>query len=371
MSENSHGATLQSDGDSSVVTVGVVSSWAFGPRDSHQRRPFGMEALEDHGIRLVWTDERPASIGGWRARWWSGLERAGVPLFQGWQVNRMRPDVVLAMFESEGHGLAAIRALMPRRWRRRPLVIIGCWLSDQVATASRSKRAAYRWLYRGADRIVVLSANQVPELCRLLGHPASDVIAVPFGVPVRALAAAGDEESADGVDVVAVGRDRARDWTTLIEAVRGTGWRVVIVTRPSQIPAGVDLPAEVEMRSVVDRSTYLALLSEAKVAAVISHHRLYPTGQTVLMEAMALGRPVVVTDSPALADYVDADRDAVVVPRGQPGPLRDALERLLADPGERRRRGDAGRQRVLASGDETQMWSAVASVIRDVVNRPG
>lgn len=62
------------------------------------------------------------------------------------------------------------------------------------------------------------------------------------------------------------------------------------------------------------------------------------------LEAMALGLPVVCSDLPPLRELVEADRTALVVPPGSPGPLRAALERLLTDGELRRRLGERGRR---------------------------
>jgi glycosyltransferase involved in cell wall biosynthesis len=60
---------------------------------------------------------------------------------------------------------------------------------------------------------------------------------------------------------------------------------------------------------------------------------------------MAHGRPVVAGDVGGLRDLVlDGETGYLVAPRDVPA-LRDALERLLADPDLRRRLGAAGRER--------------------------
>lgn len=50
-----------------------------------------------------------------------------------------------------------------------------------------------------------------------------------------------------------------------------------------------------------------------------------------VIEAMALGLPIVTTTAPALLEVVEPDRNALVVPPGRPDLLADALETLLDD----------------------------------------
>jgi glycosyltransferase involved in cell wall biosynthesis len=65
-----------------------------------------------------------------------------------------------------------------------------------------------------------------------------------------------------------------------------------------------------------------------------------------LLEAMALGLPVVSTTLAAIPEIVDDGVDGVLVPPGHAASLAAAMERLLADPALRRRLGDAARQKV-------------------------
>jgi glycosyltransferase involved in cell wall biosynthesis len=66
----------------------------------------------------------------------------------------------------------------------------------------------------------------------------------------------------------------------------------------------------------------------------------------VVLEAMAARRPVVATRVGGTAEAVRDGVDGILVPPGDAGALAAALARLAASPAERRRMGDAGRQRV-------------------------
>jgi glycosyltransferase involved in cell wall biosynthesis len=69
----------------------------------------------------------------------------------------------------------------------------------------------------------------------------------------------------------------------------------------------------------------------------------------VLMEAMAMGLPVVATRITGVPELVEEDRSGFLVPPGRPDLLADALERALRAPAaERRAMGEAGRARVEA-----------------------
>ena len=72
---------------------------------------------------------------------------------------------------------------------------------------------------------------------------------------------------------------------------------------------------------------------------------------TSLLEGMATGLPVVVTDAGSMAEVVEHDRDGLMVPQRDPTSLANALDRLFQDPRERERLGRAGANRVRTEFD--------------------
>ena len=64
-----------------------------------------------------------------------------------------------------------------------------------------------------------------------------------------------------------------------------------------------------------------------------------------LLEAMAVGRPIVATDVGGIPEAVRDGREGLIVPAGDPGALARAIGRLLGDPAEGQRLGRAARAR--------------------------
>ncbi|MGN6188364.1 MAG: glycosyltransferase [Conexibacter sp.] len=71
----------------------------------------------------------------------------------------------------------------------------------------------------------------------------------------------------------------------------------------------------------------------------------------VLMEAMAMGLPVVASRITGVPELVEHERSGLLVTPGRADELADALARLAADPALRARLGRAGREAVLARHD--------------------
>jgi len=82
----------------------------------------------------------------------------------------------------------------------------------------------------------------------------------------------------------------------------------------------------------------------------------------VLLEAMALGKPVVATEVGGVAEIVRHGETGLVSPPGDPVALADAILRLLRDPPLRRALGDRGRERAREEFSLTRMCDQVRGI---------
>lgn len=84
----------------------------------------------------------------------------------------------------------------------------------------------------------------------------------------------------------------------------------------------------------------------------------YAAGVTVICEAMAMGKPVVTTDSPGIRDYVLPGKSGFTVPIGDSVELARAIDSLAKD--------DALRARM---GEHNRAWAARAMSVERYVQR--
>jgi len=94
------------------------------------------------------------------------------------------------------------------------------------------------------------------------------------------------------------------------------------------------------VRLLGQRDDPLALLEAADIFVLPSLFEGLPRS---LLEAMALAKPVVVTDIGGSREVVRHEETGLIVPPRNPGSLAQSLSRLVASPEERRAYGEAGR----------------------------
>ena len=204
-----------------------------------------------------------------------------------------------------------------------------------AAVAAGAERAAGRRL--GG---VVTANEDLAARFAAAGCNAVSVANSPYG---SEFAEAGDPEG--GIVLYVGGLGPLRGLPLMLEAFPQVGVPGARLLLAGPGDPG-DLPAGVEHLGVVDHSEVPGLLARASVAWIpLRRHGNYDRAvPTKLVEAMAMGRPVVASDLPRMAAIVRATGCGIVVPADDPVAHAEAIRRLLDDPALAREMGAAGRR---------------------------
>jgi glycosyltransferase involved in cell wall biosynthesis len=234
---------------------------------------------------------------------------------------------------------------------RRDLVLISAWLS------SPKKAMFLRPLNVDSHlkAIVNYSSVQLTIAAERLAVPREKLHHARQPVDERFWRPQGGDAE-DNV-LCAVGLE-ARDYRTLLEAVRGlrapveiavgtTVFRKGDVTRdlaPTVRPLTAGgLPSNVQLRQQLDHVALRALYARSRCVVVPLYDVDSDCGVTVIAEAMAMGKAVVVSRARGQVDLVRHGEHGIYVRPADPRDLRAALESLLARPADAERMGRAGR----------------------------
>ncbi len=235
-----------------------------------------------------------------------------------------------------GGGAAFYYCLLARVLRcEKPAQVVHEFFLPEPAPKSLAwllKRQLRRFAFYRAAAIIVYAEGERQLCADYLDLPLSRFHFVPFHTCV--LDPHLEPAAAYGF---AAGRS-GRDYGTFFEAVRGLDYRFVVVADKPSV-ADFDIPANVELHCDIPRDEYLALLKKSAFVVVPLHRRHCSTGQVVILEAYALGKPVVATRALGTVDYVEDGETGHLTDPYDPAGMSSVIQRLIADGAERDRLG--------------------------------
>jgi len=241
-----------------------------------------------------------------------------------------RADVIFSTVDTVGIPLA----LLGHATRlRTPVVYASIGLPERLEQLSTGlARKLYRSSFGDLESVIAYGWGEVDALRDWFGEAGPSVSFVPFGVdaeyfrpePFRTL----------DVDVVSVGADPRRDFGLFLELARrlpDRSFRLVATGEHTRtlgaVPANLRVESDVAFPVVRDR------LGGARVVVLPVRDNTYSGATTTLLQAMASGKPVVVSRTAAIARgyHLENGANCRLVPPGDLAALEHAVSGVLAD----------------------------------------
>ncbi len=250
----------------------------------------------------------------------------GFDLVHAWNNRVAMLDAAFLWTHTEREHLAACVLLyLTRRRRSRPRILAqSVWLMDKWDTMSAAKRWLYRRLLRIPDILTFLSPLNAEKAREIF--PKLRVEVVAFGISLESYR----ENREDCRDfherrrVLSLGNDVDRDWVTLATALASEK-QVAVRIGSRTFPQLLQQPHfEVEQ---LEMAQARAWFDWADMLVVPLRPNLHASGVTTVLEAVALGIPVIATRSGGLEWYFDEDC-VTYVEAGKPDALREAILEL-------------------------------------------
>jgi hypothetical protein len=234
--------------------------------------------------------------------------------------------------------LVALRALTAILSRPPRVVVLGS-VERLVPWFIRARRAG---LLRGAKLVVTnqlhLDDEQLAQVDRVIIYARPLIEAARPALRDRAvfayLPADGDfevarREAGHGAYVF-TGGGAGRDFASVIQAVTHTAISLEIVAFSAEAVGPV--PRNCVVHGRMPLPAFLQRMAGARFVVVPLADSKSPHGQTTVVQALALGKPVVATRSPGIVDYVEDEREGLLVEAGDVAGYRRAILRLAGDP---------------------------------------
>jgi len=330
---------------------------------------YGLDEVEESGFEVAHSLEPQRSPGSLARSVGGGLHRA-VHLLGGYsgdfrtvlscRAALTRADVVFSTVDTVGIPLALLGRV---GLVRTPVVYAAIGLPERLSQLrNRAARRFYRSAYRRLHTIVAYGWGEVEALRTWLGDDGPPVEFVAFGVDTDYFRP--DASRVPEADVVSIGADPKRDFALLVALARRLperSFRVIASAEHAralgEVPPNLAVEVDVPFPLVRER------LSAARAVALPVRDNSYSGATTTLLQAMASGKPVVVTRTAAIARgyHLEDGLNCRLVPPGDLEALESAVSGVLADPGAATGIGLRARETV----ERHHAWRAYTDAIRD------
>jgi glycosyltransferase involved in cell wall biosynthesis len=250
---------------------------------------------------------------------------------------------------------------------RRPVVYVSIGLPERlVQLRGERMRRFYVEVFRRARAIVAYSENEAVWLREWLGPDGPPVVFVPFGVDVNGFRPVPEVEP--DTDVLSIGVDPRRDFELLLGvAVRHPELSFRIVASAERARSLGARPANVGVQTDIPLDEVRYRFARARVVALPVSDNSYSGATTTLLQAMAMGKPVVVSRTAAIAEGYELE-DGVncrLVPPGDPEAFERALLETLTGADAGASLGNRARQTV----ERSFSWERFTEALWQVLTR--
>ena len=249
---------------------------------------------------------------------------------------------------------------------RTPIVAIHCGLLNHPLNARRiwtTRRLLARL------RNVLFGEAEKPPMLAAFGLPASAVAVHQFGVDTDFWS---PEPAVPRRLVLAVGNDGRRDFATLLAAAPHIPAEIHIVTRlplPAPLPPNVIHHAGSWHAPEISDAELRALYRQARCVVVPLIPTEQPSGQSVTLQAMACGCPVVLTETDGLwtREYLHDGENIFFTPPRDRHALAAKIGMVLSDAACAEKLGAAARATALSAGRIGQFAAGIGEACAQAV----
>ncbi|MBN3767121.1 glycosyltransferase family 4 protein [Burkholderia sp. Ac-20365] len=279
----------------------------------------------------------------------------------------LRSDVIWTHTEQEWLSTALMLLMNGKRDAQPLLIAQSVWLIDKWPQYGFLRRWFYRKLIQRADLLTTLARDNA-ELCR--DYFDRDATQLFYGLNTRDFPVAHPKtfQPNTPLRIAAIGNDRDRDWETLIKAVGNDPRFAVRLATRRRIPRSLR-SLNVQIAPAAGLKKQRELYDWADVVVVPLRPNTHASGITVMLEAAAVGKPMVVTNVGGLEDYFSKSA-ASYVPPFDADALRDAFIRLLASPDEALQQAQAASMELVSRDHTTEHYAQQhVKITRDLLRR--
>ncbi len=276
-------------------------------------------------------------------------------------IRRRRVDAVIA------NSTIMVAPVLAARLAGVPVVV-----HAQEAPKSAAVRALFRFHGAMADTVVAIS----PWIAEAFAGARANVLLNPVGIAIPQRPARPRREDGGALRLVVVGTvDRHKRQDLAVAALaalksQGLDAELELVGAEADTAYAAEVRALAQRSGVAERVRFVGQSSDVPAHLLAADALLLPAGEVtplVIMEAMALGTPVIAARMGSIPDVVVDGASGLLVEPDDPAAIAAAVARLHHEPRLARELADSGRRRVEQHFDEARSHMRLREEIARVV----
>lgn len=320
---------------------------------------YGATRLERHGIDVVWH-RTPMGLPRWR-----------MMIVNAWRVLRSLRHFD-AIYATHYRGLELVVLLRALGLLRKPIIV---WHHQPVVRSRSALRELLgRLFYRGFDRMIFFSQKLIDDSVGIGKASPDRMVLGHWGADLEFYDRVMEADRCRS-GFISTGKE-LRDMPTLIAAFNAEGLPLRIFT--GRKTGGVDYERVIDSChpkdnigvNYVEGLCPAALSREvdgASCVVICCQPTRYTVGLTTVVEALAMGLPVVCSRNPQIPVDFDGWRCGLTVAYGDVDGWRTAIRYIADHPDEARAMGRRGREVAERLFNDEKCGEEVAALIKDVL----
>jgi glycosyltransferase involved in cell wall biosynthesis len=282
--------------------------------------PYGFHRAEQYGFRVVFAHDAPPA----RRRVMASLfiKIFGFDVLHAWDNRRSVADADIVWTMTEGEGFAIALLMFLRLVPRKPIINNVVWLLNDWGRGFWYKRKIYQFLSRymaitvHSSRCLTVARREFKEVRLNLMY---------FGVNSDVIAPGPSYEAPGGrpLNLIAMGSDKTRDWTTLLDAFGNQPNINLNIVCWRLKESDISQYNNVKLLRITNRSDFVACYRAADIALVTMVENIF-SGITSALDAVAAGVPLIASQTGGIPTYFTED-EVCFVPVGDVDALRHAV----------------------------------------------
>ncbi|MBD1918461.1 MULTISPECIES: glycosyltransferase family 4 protein [Cyanophyceae] len=223
------------------------------------------------------------------------------------------------------------------RFSKKPVV---AWLFNVGTCSTGLRRKLARLSLSHIDYFVVHTRREIEIYSEWLGLPADRFEFLPYQVPDIPIEYEEDQQTPF---ITSLGSAH-RDFPTLFEAVKKLNIKTVVATGKGAVE-GMTIPEQVELPFGISKAECLRLAQQARLNIVPLQPKesITAAGQVTIVEAMIMGRPLIVTNFYGAEDYIIHGETGWLVEPNSLESMTKAIDLLWNDDALRQKLGENAR----------------------------